>query len=61
MGLHIKLWKYFYDLIVKRGEIMVITTGHPPLKEEAVYTIVMFTQNVVVFSAVTSQQDTLYE
>lgn len=34
---------------------MVITTGHPPLKEEAVYTIVMFTQNVVDFSAVTTR------
>lgn len=34
---------------------MVITTGHPPLKEEAVYTIVMFTQNVVDFSVVTTR------
>lgn len=33
---------------------MVITTGHPPLKEEAVYTIVMFTQNVD-FSDVTTR------
>lgn len=34
---------------------MVITTGHPLLKEEAVYTVEMFTQNVVVLSAVTTR------
>lgn len=34
---------------------MAIATGHPPLKEEAVYTTVMFTQNVVIFSTVTTR------